>query len=128
MKTKKTLILFLLLIFVLLVGCERKTLTFKGESTNWIGTYKSTIDGDNEDGAYVVKYKGENPEKIKVLNIVINGGETDFNGDGKALDQHKEISLPNRCTDCLTTRDDKKMKIDIKWDGKEETITLKKND
>ncbi|XRG80703.1 hypothetical protein V5E38_10550 [Rossellomorea sp. GAMAL-10_SWC] len=97
-----------MLLILVLVGCEQKTLTFKGESTNWIGTYKSTIDGDNEDGAYVVKYKGENPEKIKILNIVINGGETDFNGDGKALDQHKEISLPNRCTDCLTTRGEKK--------------------
>ncbi|MGG2027965.1 hypothetical protein AB1282_19890 [Gottfriedia sp. S16(2024)] len=70
---------------LMLVGCSNDSLHFKGESINWIGTYKSTIDGDNEDGAYVVKYKGENPEKIKVLNIVINGGETDFNGDGKAL-------------------------------------------
>ncbi|PGS46523.1 hypothetical protein [Bacillus sp. AFS041924] len=120
--------IYLLFSFTLLmlVGCSNDSLHFKGESTNWIGTYKSTIDGDKEDGAYIIKYKRENPEKIKVLNIVINGGEIDFNGDGKALDQHKEISLPNRCTDCLTTRNDKKMKIDIKWDAKEETITLKK--
>ncbi|QWG30026.1 hypothetical protein EXW58_21625 [Bacillus mycoides] len=129
MKSSKFIgLLFCVSTFMLLVGCNQKVLSFKGESENWIGSYKTQISEDSEDGAYVVKYKGENPEKIKVLNIVINDGESDFNGDGKALDENNELSFPKKCTDCLTTREDKEMIIDIKWDGHHENITLKKKD
>ncbi|MBA2871344.1 putative lipoprotein NlpE involved in copper resistance [Anoxybacillus calidus] len=56
--------LFVILLVLILVGCNNKHIFLSGEGENWKGEYSANINGNREDGNYIFGYKnGEKDTK-----------------------------------------------------------------
>jgi major membrane immunogen (membrane-anchored lipoprotein) len=116
----KKLCIFLLLIVSILGGCSGKYIVFSGESKNWEGTYSTTINGRNEDGSYTFHYKnGDSNTKLQEIEIIIN------NSAGETIQREEEhigasFNISSSCQGCAVTRENERIKVTIKWDGKYE--------
>lgn len=105
-------------------GCSDKYIVWSGESKNWKGKYAANIEGNDENGTYTFQYKnGDSNTKFKNIEVVINNGHT-----SKKEEDYKGaiFKISSHCTGCAVTRKDEIMKVNIKWNGKnEETFFLK---
>jgi len=117
----KKLCIFLFLMISILGGCSSKYIEFSGESTNWDGKYSTTIiNGNEEDGSYTFFYKkGDGNTLIKNTEIIIN------NGGSETIQKDEEhqgatLRISSSCQGCSVTRENERIKVTIKWDGKDE--------
>lgn len=119
MKKHYVLILFMILT---LVGCNNKSISLTGESDSWSGKYTANISGDKENGKFIFGYKNATDKELKNLEITINDGEqVRKEGNYKGA----IIEIPSKCSGCAVTNETLPIKIEIKWDDKEETFHLK---
>ncbi|GBK65678.1 hypothetical protein LMZ02_06630 [Paenibacillus macerans] len=110
---------------MLLVSCST-TLNFSGESTNWKGSYQSTINTktSSEQGTYEFRFKGKKMKNNTVDELLI-----DNNGKNTKITeislQKGTIKVPVTCSGCAISSKNNSIKITIKWDNTEETFNLK---
>lgn len=112
----------LLLLILVLVGCNSKSISLTGESVSWSGEYTANINGDKESGSFIFRYKDAKGKELKNLEITINDGkrvlkEEKYNGE--------IIEMPASCSGCAVTNESLPIKVEIKWGDKEETFHLK---
>lgn len=122
-KLKKTT--FFIIAFcslILIAGCQQKTLNFKGEGDYWEGSYTSNQTSDSENGEFEFVYKGKENVKDIVYKITSNTGES----SGNINVNGKRFTDSDGCSGCLVSNEDDEFNVVIKWDGKEDTFTLKK--
>lgn len=113
---------WILLLILTLVGCNSKSISLTGESVSWSGEYTANIHGDSQSGKFIFRYKDAKGKELKNLEITINDGkrvrkEENYNG---AI-----IEMPTSCSGCSVTNESSPIKVEIKWDDKEETFHLK---
>lgn len=109
-------------LLIVLTGCQQKTLYFKGEGEYWEGQYTSNQTINREDGEFQFVYKGMGTVKDVVYKITSNTGES----SGNITVNGKGFKDRESCSGCAVTYEDDEFKVVIKWDGKEDTFTLKK--
>ena len=116
----KKLCIFLLMISIL-GGCSSKYIEFSGESTNWDGTYSTTIiNGNEEDGSYTFFYKkGDGNTILMNTEIIINNRESETIQKDEEH-QGATFRISSSCQGCSVTRENERIKVTIKWDGKYE--------
>ncbi|MGE7823708.1 hypothetical protein [Paenibacillus sp. NPDC093718] len=121
---KKQYVLILIMILTL-VGCNDKSISLTGESDSWSGEYTANINGDKESGKFIFGYKNATGKELKNLEITINDGKrVRKEGDYKGA----IIEMPSSCSGCAVTNESIPIKVEIKWDDKEETFHLKTKD
>jgi hypothetical protein len=125
MNLMKKILLFSLTFYIilsLLTGCQQKTLYFKGEGDYWEGSYISHQTSDSENGEFEFIYKGKGNVKDIVYKITSNTGESSGNINVKG----KSFKDSKACSGCAVSNEDEEFNVVIKWDGKEDSFTLKK--
>lgn len=119
----------------LLVSCNSKTLTFKGESNNWSGVIKledltkneqnNTYHNDYE-GDLTLKYKGKNFDSIEDLKyrIVLIKNKDYINAEDVQLNDKGKLIGRVSCSDCEFSKGDSEIEIIVQWNGKSESFIL----
>jgi len=116
---------WILLLILTLVGCNHKSISLTGESVSWSGEYTANINGDKESGTFIFSPKDATDKELKNLEITINDGKRvrkDENYNGAI------IKMPSSCSGCAVTDETLPIKVEIKWDDKEETFHLRTKD
>lgn len=121
---KKQYVLILIMILTL-VGCNNKTISLTGESDSWSGEYTANINGDKESGNFIFGYKNATGKELNNLEITINDGERVLK---EGNHRGALIEMPSSCSGCAVTNETMPIKVEIKWDDKEETFHLKTKD
>ena len=117
----KKLCIFLFLMISILGGCSSKYIEFSGESTNWDGKYSTTIiNGNEEDGSYTLFLKkGDGNTILKNTEIIINNSGSEIIQKDEEH-QGATFRISSSCQGCSVTRENERIKVTIKWDGKHE--------
>ena len=125
-KLIRNAIVYLLFSSVLLTGCtDAKHMIFTGKSNHWKADYQVTVtDKYSETSTLTIHYVGEKPIPKKAKYSV-----EDATGGTKG-----ESSLTNgilqagghSCKGCAVVDKNEKMKTTITWNGKSESLILKR--
>lgn len=113
-------------LLITLGGCgEGDRFVFSGESENWQVDYEAIIyDETSEETFGSIKYKGIEPSP-KEINYVIKSGSDEKSGKNISLEEGSTTISKGSCRSCAITREDEEMKVEIIWDGKKESFTIK---
>jgi hypothetical protein len=123
---KKILILMLFTTSILASCGEPKDLHFSGKSDHWSVQYEANVyEKDSESTKYTIRYIGDKPVP-KEINYKIDRTLGSKSGN-EPLDQNGVIEHSgDLCSGCAVTQENEEMQATIKWDGKSESISLKK--
>lgn len=120
----------ILLIVIIIMGCNHKYITYSGEGDNWLAKQEVSQVNRSRESNILVKYKGDNLEKVKETNIKFNftsshgsiSGEMPLNAEGVLK------SSGNSCNNCYLLNESDEIVFSIEWgNGKEETFILTVN-
>ncbi|HEY4552225.1 MAG TPA: membrane lipoprotein lipid attachment site-containing protein [Bacillaceae bacterium] len=114
---------FITVLLLILSGCGDEYVRFTGESESWKGEYTAYIGDARENGEYKFFYKeGKSHTVFKNFEVNINDGESITREETR---NERTIIVKTNCKGCAVISKDDKIKILIKWNGKEETFYLK---
>jgi hypothetical protein len=124
---KKVNLNLLVLLTILLYGCQSNTLSFIGEGEDWSAEVIVQHYSGKESEDIIIHYQGEDIDSVDSFNYLIEApswgtgqGSAVLNKAGVFKDEG--VSLNER-----RTSSDAELTITIEWNGKTETFILKNN-
>ncbi|MFI8685784.1 hypothetical protein [Rossellomorea sp. NPDC077527] len=125
LKKKLLYILAFFLFLIFLSGCQQETYYYKGEGDYWEGSYTSNQTSDRENGEFVFGYKGEGEGDVGEIVYEITSNTGDH--DGNRYVYGRTFTTTTACSGCAKPNEDDEFKVVIKWGGKKDEFTLKRN-
>ncbi|KGX90146.1 hypothetical protein N783_01250 [Pontibacillus marinus BH030004 = DSM 16465] len=117
----KKVILLLFILSLFLVACGNKSLS--GESENWIGRYSGSEENKERVREFVIRPKDNKEVSVPVsYKIISERNDLDLKGT-KHLEANS-LDILTRCSDCNIALKGNEISIELKWNGKKETLVL----
>jgi len=119
-------ILILIFIFsIFLAGCTNKSkvMNYKGESLNWIASYKMVGNDRTHKSYFTLKYKASDVSSIKEVKYLIDGpkGESDI----VSLPKSKVVTNRLKFNDGLPDSYDRNIILKLQWSDDTELLLLR---
>ncbi len=118
-------ILILMFIFsILLAGCTNKSkvMNYKGESLNWIASYKMVGNDKTHKSYFTLKYKATDTSSIKEVKYLIDGpkGESDI----VSIPKSKVVTNKLKFNDGLPNNNNRNIILELQWSDDTELLLL----
>jgi hypothetical protein len=123
----KKIIFVIVICSLFLAGCKSKNviINYQGKSQNWNVAYK--IDGNDKahNSYYTFKFTGNENKPENEIRYLIDGPKE--GEDGKfSIDKNNEYTDKMRITGGIPSESDRDIKVTIEWNGKTETVVVKR--
>ncbi|MRX73989.1 hypothetical protein GJU40_17810 [Bacillus lacus] len=129
MKLKPWVPFSIVIIMMLLTGCNSTILNLEGSTDNWDAKIQVTYTEDREDQSFVLKYQGDKLDEVKNTMIDYEIDSRTGSSRGKAQLSKGGVlqsSDGDSCTGCAKLYEDDEVEFKVMWNGQEEIIVLSK--
>ena len=110
----------------LVLNLENVLINYEGTSPNWIVDYKIEGTANSHDTYYTFQYTGKDSGSVKDVNYLINSTNEGERGTF-TIDNTKIYTDKLKLTTGLPKSTDRDITVKIEWNGKKESIILKKS-
>ncbi|NOU95003.1 hypothetical protein GC093_17500 [Paenibacillus sp. LMG 31456] len=107
-----------------LMGCS-SPIEFKGKSDTWSVT--CSVDQSANEKSFLIQYTGEKSQKINNLSYSFVDSEN-FKNNGENKNSSANLKISGSSTMDTPYVNEDNFKLIIKWNGKEETISVRKKE
>ncbi|MCY9656936.1 hypothetical protein P5G65_11805 [Paenibacillus chondroitinus] len=107
-----------------LIGCS-KTIEFTGKTEDW--QVECSVHPSDHVKAYTIAYIGKDSQAVENVSYSFMNSKN-FNQSGTSETSSKNLKMSGKSTEETPYTDEDDFKLHIKWNDKEDTITVVKKD
>lgn len=120
----QVILIFIFAFNIILTGCTNKSkvMNYKGESLNWIASYKMVGNDKKHKSYFTLQYKANDIGKIKEVKYLIDGPKGE--GDIVSIPKSKVVTNKLKFNNGLPYNNDRNIILELQWSDDTELLLL----